>query len=105
MVSSDLKPSKQCQEAAWQANGVLKQISHAFHYRNKSTFVSLYKQYVRPYVEFAVPAWSPWTRADIDLLENAQRRAVRMVSGPRGKAYDESLKELNLMSLEQSRDM
>ena len=105
IVSSDLKPSSQCQEAARRANGVLNQISRAFHYRNKSTFVSLYKQYVRPHIEFAVPAWSPWTRADIDLLENVQRRAVRMVSGLKGKSYNDRLKELNLMSLEQRRVM
>ena len=60
LMSSNLKPTAQCREAARKANGVLGQIARAFHYRNKKTFVNLYKQYVRPHLEFATPAWSPW---------------------------------------------
>ena len=51
-------------------------------------------------MEFAVPAWSPWTAADKEVLEKVQERAVRMVSGLRGKTYAEKLEELDLPSLE-----
>jgi hypothetical protein len=63
------------------AQAVLGQISRAFHYRNGKVFAQLYKQYVRPHLEFATAAWSPWTTADRDCLEKVQRRAVAMVSG------------------------
>ena len=103
LMSDNLKPSTQCREAARRANGVLGQIARAFHYRNKGTLIDLYKQYVRPHMEFAVPAWSPWNQADIDLLESVQRRAVKMVSGLRCKTYEDRLTELKLMSLEMRR--
>jgi hypothetical protein len=60
-VSSNLKPGAQCSKAAGSAATVLGQISRAFHYRDRYTFVSLYKQHVRPHLEFGVQAWNPWT--------------------------------------------
>ena len=59
VVHRSLRPSTQCAEASRRANVVLGQITRAFHYRYKSTFVKLYKQFVRPHLEFSVPAWSP----------------------------------------------
>ena len=100
IVQANLKPSKQCSVAAHSANGVLSQITKSFHYRDKRTFMQLYKQYVRPHLEFAVPAWSPWTAADKDRLEKVQERAVRMVSGLKASTYEERLAELGLPSLE-----
>ena len=72
MVEDNLKPGTQCKEAARRANGVLTQISRAFHYRNKGTFKNLYKQYVQPHLEFAVPAWSPWSQADKNILDKKE---------------------------------
>jgi len=102
-VHKSLRPSLQCKEAAGRANVVLGQISRAFHFRDKNTFVKLYKQYVRPHLEFSVPAWSPWTQGDKETLEKIQRRAVRMVSGLKGTSYEDKLTELNLLSLEDRR--
>ena len=59
LVSAGMKPARQCLKAAQTAGSVLGQISRAFHYRDRKTFVKLYKQYVRPHLEFAVTAWSP----------------------------------------------
>ena len=68
IVQANLKPSKQCTTAANRATAVLSQISRSFHYRDKKTFIQLYKQYVRPHLEFAVPAWSPWSVGDKEVL-------------------------------------
>ena len=100
VVQANLKPTKQCARAAQRANNVLSQVTRSFHYRDKRTFLQIYKQYVRPHLEFSVPAWSPWSVADKDLLEKVQERAVRMISGLQGKTYAERLLELNLPSLE-----
>ena len=103
MVMTSLKPSTQCKEAASRASKVLGQISRSFHYRDRKTFVQLYKQYVRPHLEFAVPAWSPWLVSDKEILEKVQERAVRMVSGLKGNTYLERLQELNMPTLETRR--
>jgi hypothetical protein len=103
IVMDTLKQSAECAKAARTANFVLGQITRAFRYRDKRTFVQLYKQYVRPHLEFAVQAWSPWQQADIDLLENVQKRAVRMVSGLRSQDYEGRLLELCMTTLEERR--
>ena len=58
--------------------------------------------YVRPHLEYAVAAWSPWLRKDIDALEAIQRRATRRISDIRG-SYDERLKALKITTLEKRR--
>ena len=63
----------------------------------------LYKQYIRPHLEFAVPVWTPWTQGDIELLEKIQIRMVGMVSGLKGRKYQEKLKKLGLQTLETRR--
>jgi hypothetical protein len=73
-VNNNLKPSSQCAKAAGTARTVLGQISRSFHYRDRKTFVKLFVTYVRPHLEFCTPVWSPWTRADIDCLENVQKK-------------------------------
>ena len=78
---------------------VLGQISRSCHYRDQNVFMKLYKSHVRSHLEFSVPAWSPWTEADKLVLENVQKRAVRMVTGLSG-SYGENLKDLNLQSLD-----
>ncbi len=75
-VSSNLRPGAQCAKAARKASAVLGQISRAFHFRDRHTFLNLYKQYVRPHLEFAVQAWSPWTQQDKELLEKVQKRQL-----------------------------
>ena len=99
LVCSNLKPALQCKRAAQTASTVLGQITRAFHFRDRHTFLQLYVQYVRPHLEFAVTAWSPWTVADRECLEAVQKRAVRAISGLRGNTYEEKLKELGLPSL------
>jgi hypothetical protein len=68
MIHNTMKPSAQCAKAAKKANQVLGQMARAFHYRDKITWVNLYKTYVRCHLEYAVQAWCPWTQGDKDLL-------------------------------------
>ena len=104
LVTTTLKPSQQCSAAAGKANGVLGQISRAVKYRDKKTFVQLYKVYVRPHLEYCIQAWSPYTQADKDKLEKVQKRAVNMVAGLRGRNYEQKLREVGLTTLEERRD-
>jgi hypothetical protein len=91
IISDDLKQADQCKKAAQTAGAILGQIHRAFHYRDRHTYLGLYKQYVRPHLEFASPAWAPWNMGDINCLEKVQQRAVKAVSGLRGRTYSERL--------------
>ena len=103
IISHTLKPSSQCSEAARRASAVLTQISKAFLYRDRKVFLQLYKSFVRCHLEFAVTSWAPWSNGDIDILERIQRRAVNLVTGLRGRTYEEKLSELGLKSLRERR--
>jgi hypothetical protein len=102
-VSSNLKPAAQCSKAAGRATAVLGQLRRNFHYRDRFTFLRLYKQYVRPHLEFSAPAWSPWLQGDKDTLEKVQEKAVKMVAGLKGTGYLEKCAELGLDTLEKRR--
>ena len=104
MVSNTLKPSLQCAKAAKKANQVLGQMVRTFHYRDRQTWIKLYKTFVRCHLEYSVQAWSPWTEKDKITLEAVQKRAIRMVSGLDGKTYEEKLKECGLTTLEERRE-
>jgi hypothetical protein len=103
MVTKNLRPSAQCAKAARTATTVLSQLRRAFHFRDRHIFVRLYTQYVRPHLEFASPAWSPWTQTDKECLERVQKKAIRMVSGLESGNYEERLRELGLTTLEERR--
>ena len=103
IVSNNLKPSLQCAKAVKKANSVLGQMRRSFYYRDKSVWVKMYKTFVRHHMELSVQAWSPWLKKDIELLEQVQKRAVDMVVGLSSTSYNEKLKELKLLSLEDRR--
>ena len=103
-IHSSLKPSTHCNIVAKKAQTTLSLISRNFHYRDKKTFVNLYCQHVRPILEYASPVWSPWLECDKKVVEDVQKRMVRMISGLSGQTYEEKLKEIGLHSLEYRRD-
>jgi hypothetical protein len=99
MFDNSMKPGMHCRNAARTARAILKQIGQAFHYRDRYTFLNLYKRYVRVHMEFATPAWNPWQLGDVECLEKVQMKAVSMISGLRSDNYLDKLKELKLLSL------
>ena len=103
IIDNTLKPSLQCVKAAKKGQMVLGQLARAVSYRDKVTFFNLYKTYVRPHLEYAVQAWSPWNAGDKSALENVQKRAVGMISNLRGRTYEERLAELGETTLETRR--
>jgi ribonuclease P/MRP protein subunit RPP40 len=102
-VSANLKPAAQCTKAAGTATSVFNQLKRNFHYRDRVTFVRLYKQYARPHLEFSTPSWAPWLAGDREVLEKVQEKAVKMVAGPKGRTYEERSAELGLESLQERR--
>ena len=104
IIAENLKPSLQCAKAAQKANGVLGQLTRGVSYRDKECFMGLYQTYVRPHLEYAVAAWSPWTQGDKEILEAVQRRSVMMVTNLKGKNYSQRLEELGMTTLEERRE-
>ena len=98
-MEEDMKPSKQCKMAAQSTNWALGQLSRAFHYRKASSLVPLYKTFIKPKLEHAVAAWSPWLEGDKEMLEKVQKRLVRLISDKRGNSYKERLESVGLATL------
>ncbi len=103
IITDKLKPTNQCQKAVRVANGILSQVLRAFSYRDKVVLPRIFKTYVRPHLEYAVPVWSPWLRGEVDLMEKVQKRLVSAIQGLKGESYEEKLLELGIEKLEQRR--
>jgi hypothetical protein len=103
LITSSLKPSRQCERAPNTAGAVLRLIQRNFHYRDRKVFMMLYKRYVRPHLEFSSPARSPWAVADIQRIKSVQRKAVAMISGLAAGSYEEKCREIGLQTLQERR--
>ena len=98
-LDSSLKPSRQCVEAAKKGNRVLGMIRRNFKFLHRDTVLRLYKQLVRPHLEYAVQAWNPCYSKDSDVLEKVQRRATRLIGTLNRVSYPERLRVLSLSTL------
>ena len=59
--------------------------------------------FVRPKLEHAVTAWSPWTIRDKEVLEKVQQKLIRLISDKKGDSYEERLDSVGLTSLVERR--
>ena len=75
-------------------------IRRTFSFMNKDMLQQLIKVFIRPHLEYAQQAWSPYLRKDINLLESVQRRATKLLDSIAHKTYEDRLKFLNLYSIE-----
>ena len=100
-ITSDLKVSRQCLNAISKANKVW--VSRQFHNLDKTSFLILYKGFIRPHLEYAIQAWSPYLKKDIEYLEKVQRRATKLVKGIGSMSYPKRLDVLKLTTLEKRR--
>ena len=98
-IDTQLSFQNHIQDKVNKANRVMGMIRRSFSHLNKEIFKQLYKSQVRPHLEYAQAAWSPYRKKDITAIENVQRRATKLIPGLKHLSYPERLKELNLPTL------
>ena len=59
---------------------------------------------IRPKLEYAAVVWSPHLKKDIKKLERIQRIATKMVPDLKDLTYEDRLKELELLTLQNRRE-
>ena len=102
-INSNLKSSAQCNHAASKANRMLGLTKRTFHSRNPFLWKKLYTTYIRPQMEFAIPAWNPCLIKDINVLEKVQRRSTKVPHEMKHLNYEARCNYFNLSSLKMRR--
>ena len=103
LVSNDLKWKSQTEAATAKANRVFGIFKRVFQCRSVKLWQTLYKTYVRPHLEFAIQAWCPYLKKDINNLEKVQRRVSKHIQGLSGLEYQDRLAVLGWTTLEARR--
>ncbi|GAB0204300.1 mitochondrial enolase superfamily member 1 [Grus japonensis] len=102
LVDENLNMSRQCVLAAQKANHILGSIKNSMTSRSREVILSLYPALVRPHLEYCIQLWSPQYKKDMELLEQVQRRAMKIIRGVDHISCEDRLRELGLFNLEKT---
>lgn len=103
MVSTSLKTRDNTAIRVSSASRMMWAIRRSFDSISINSFRLLYTTYIRPILEYGLPACYPLSKGEELSLEKVQRRGTKMVRGLRNVAYEQRLRQINLHSLDYRR--
>ena len=98
-IDSELKFEDHISLKLKKANNMVGLIRRSFSHLRCDLFKQLYISFVRPHLEYAQAVWSSHLRKHINMIENAQMRATKLLDGMGNLNYAERLKKLDLPTL------
>jgi hypothetical protein len=99
IIDPELKFSLHCATVAKRASLRMNSIFRSFETRDTNFLLNMYKNYVRPTLEYASPCWAPYLSKDTKLIESVQREFTRRIPEIARKKLP-YLERLNILQLE-----
>ena len=74
-----------------------------YNHATMDTIKQLYVSLIRPHLEYAAPLWDPHLQKDVDMLENVQKFAMKLITRKWDQGYAQLTEMVDLPTLQSRR--